>query len=229
MDPQFYQQNIQPNPQPQMPLPPKKKNKLLIWAVVSTILMVLFLSLFIWQFSEYSTLKRSFDSEVQASVNQAVASKETELREEFESTTNSDTVLFDGPDVLGDIQFAYPKTWSVYIESNQSGSLQLDATIHPVAITNSTAAFALRVQVIDNEYSDELEDFDRQVEDGELTSKPVSYSGSNGVRLDGQIDDDLTGSIVLLPLRDKTLLLRTESENYTDTYEQMLRTLNFVP
>ncbi|HIA91560.1 TPA: hypothetical protein EYO12_00395 [Candidatus Saccharibacteria bacterium] len=228
MEPQFNQ----PFQPPQQQLPPiggKKHNTALIVAFMSSALAVIFLGLFIWQFSERSSLQANYDSDLDAAALAAVNARETELREEFEDRLNSDTTTYVGSDVLGSITFDYPKTWSASINENDSGNTRLDATFHPNAISNSVKAFALKIQVVDDPYSQELGTYDNDVERGELTANPVTYSGVDGVRLNGQIDNDLTGSIVLLPLRDRTLILRTESDTHQDTFESILDSLQFSP
>ena len=48
-----------------------------------------------------------------------------------------------------------------------------------------------------------------------------------GARIDGEITTKRTGSVVLLPLRDKTLKIWTESNAYTADFDEILTNLSF--
>lgn len=224
MDPsQYYPQ--QPQLQPSYK-PPKNSKGLVVGLGLSA---ALFLGLFVWQFVQASQIR----SNAQAEQDRAVAAANEELQEklqaEFKTTLESDTSNFVGPDVLGRVTFTYPKTWSVFVETKGTNSIPLDVTMHPNAITDTTPAFALRVQVIEEAYAEQVAEYNRSVEKGELTAKPVTYSEQNGIRFDGLLEDDVQGSVVLLPLRDKTLLLQTESNNYQQVFTAILTSLNYVP
>lgn len=223
MNPNSYYQ------QPQAPvgLPTRKNNTGLLVGI--SLSAVLFLGLFIWQFMQAAAARSDRDTAIASAVEKAEEEQQAKLQAEFKQQLESDTVQFVGPDVLGSIRFEYPKAWSVQVDSNNSGSTPLSVTMHPNAITNTTAAFALRMEVVEEEYSDRASDYDRAVEKGELKSRPVSYSGQNGIRFDGLIKTDLEGSIVLLPVRDKTLVMWTESTNFLQAFERALTTLNYVP
>jgi hypothetical protein len=51
-----------------------------------------------------------------------------------------------------------------------------------------------------------------------------------GVRFDGQIEQNLTGSMVVIKVRDKTIKIYTESTKYlSDFNDTVLKSLTFSP
>jgi len=51
-----------------------------------------------------------------------------------------------------------------------------------------------------------------------------------GTRLDGTLDQDTNGSMVIIKVRDKTLQIYTESNDYLgDFNDTILSSLNFAP
>lgn len=218
-----------PASQPSGPLPPPGHSKAkTIGLIVSVVCAVVFAGLFAWAFMNYRAERDSVQQQINTAVQAALEEQAAELQAEFQAQLEADTVQFRGPDVLGRPIFAYPKNWSVYQETG-SGRVQLDVTIHPKAITDTTAAFALRFQVQDREYDSVLGSFQKRVEDGDATSKPASYGGVDGVRINGEIGNNVFGTLVLLPVRDKTILFWTESDNYLSVYERALESLQLSP
>ena len=64
---------------------------------------------------------------------------------------------------------------------------------------------------------------------GKVTAKSVTVSGIGGTRFEGQIDDEQTGSMIFIPLRDKTLTIWTESGDYTNDFNTIIERLSVVP
>ncbi|MCA9313588.1 hypothetical protein KDA08_04740, partial [Candidatus Saccharibacteria bacterium] len=86
------------------------------------------------------------------------------------------------------------------------------------------------MSLIKNDYSAELKKYDALVKKGELKATSVSISGVTGARLDGMLKKDQEGSLVIFPLRDKTLKVWTESKDFrTDFNDIVLKNLTFVP
>ncbi len=65
---------------------------------------------------------------------------------------------------------------------------------------------------------------------GDLRATAVQASGATGTRLDGLLEPDREGSMVIFPLRDKTLKISTESKEFEDDFNNIvLQRLTFVP
>jgi hypothetical protein len=101
------------------------------------------------------------------------------------------------------------------------------------SINSQTAAFALRLQVVQQTYDQALMQFSSLAKQGKVTVTPFKAAkvpSVVGVRIDGQIFPSKKGSMILLPLRDKTFKLWTESDSFTpDFNNNILPNFSFSP
>ena len=116
----------------------------------------------------------------------------------------------------------YPKTWSAYVKSNNN---VFNAYFHPdfVPTTDSqTNNFALQVQVLQQSYSSVLSSFNGQqgvaVKPYALPKVPKVV----GVRVDGKIGSNKTGSMIVLPLRGSTLQIFTQSDQFKADFDNII-------
>jgi hypothetical protein len=123
----------------------------------------------------------------------------------------------------------YPKTWSAYVRQG-SGGTDLDFYAHPKFVPSDNVNYALRMSVVNREFSNEIKSYDSQVKQGDLKAGSVKVSGVKGVRLDGFLKKDQEGSMVIFPLRDKTLRVWTENKEYRGDFNNtVLKKLSFIP
>ena len=78
-------------------------------------------------------------------------------------------------------------------------------------------------------YSEAVSPYLGLVQEGKLKSKAVVFNGAEGLRLDGQLSEEDRGSMIILPIRDKTMLFWTESPDFVDDFNTMLETFKFNP
>jgi hypothetical protein len=97
-------------------------------------------------------------------------------------------------------------------------------------------SFPLKIQIKNSPYEQEVKQFDSYITSGALRLSPYRaplVPSVLGARIDGKIDpsdDTKDGTIILLPLRDKTLILITDSQTYMADFEvAVLANLTFVP
>ncbi len=206
-------------------------NTLVIPFVVVVLLTIGFGVFSVWAFTNYNEQKNNVDAIVATEVEAAKKEKETELRAEFAEEQKNPNKTYISPHALGNVKIVYPKTWSAYIEERETGAIKLDGYFHPdyVPDTSSDILMALRVETSSSDYARELDSYQDEVEDGVLKARAVTVSGSKGTRLDGEIDDDIQGAIILLPLRDRTLKIWTESTNYMNDFNKIVSKLTYSP
>ncbi len=185
----------------------------------------------VWAYSSYSDQRNSVDAIVAAEVASAEEAQEQLLRAEFEEELKNPNRTYISPSALGSVKIIYPKTWSAYIQTQETGALRLEGYFHPnyVPSTNSDVLYAVRVSLSRSDYTRELASYQRAVERGELTATAIKVSGAKGTRLDGLIKRDVTGAIVLLPLRDNTLLIWTESTDFMADFNRVISNLTYSP
>ena len=195
------------------------------------VLVLAFAGFGIWSYTNYTSLKTDFDAEVAKGVKAEEATTRAALELELKEKEKLPLRTYQAPAALGSVRIEYPKIWSVYADESSGGGTDLDAYFHPgfVRDIRSDNRNALRVQLQDKLYSRVLDSYERDIEDGALKTTTVRSGGENGVRLDGEIDNDIIGSIVIFPVRDKTLLIWTESNEFLNDFNNnILPNISFV-
>ncbi len=210
-------------------------NILLIPLIVSVVFLFGVLGFGLWAYSSRQDYKDNTDEKITAAVEVAKKETATEKDNEFIEREKRPLKDYQGPSAFGGVEISYPKTWAGYVDDSGRGGNGIDAYFHPnfVPATNSDTNFALRVQVSDRSFDTELERLETSVRQGKLTSRPFQparVNGVTGMRFEGEVERDKQGILVLLPLRDKTLKIWTEAEQYRTDFESIiLQEFTFEP
>lgn len=202
----------------------------------SVVLLICSLIFGIWAFAERSDYKNNVEAKVDIAVNEALALQQTELRAQFDEEKKSPNDVYTTPDEFGSIQIYYPRTWSAYVTESSRSSTPVDAFFNPNFVPGvaTSSVYAMRLQVVNTSIDEIIKAYQQQANAGEVTV--TAYQPKNvetdkyGYRVDGQIGRDINGAIVLLPLRDKTIKIWVESEDYVaDLDEVTLEKLTYIP
>jgi hypothetical protein len=207
----------------------KMKNIFLITSIVFAVTTILGLVGYLSTSSEVDKYKTQTDAIVNEAVSAAkVAQKEEDTAHFFEESKKP-YAEYVGPSDFGSIRFSYPKTWSVY--NSQSGQAGYEVVFYPniVPTLSDTTAMALRVTVVNKQYETTIAEYEALVTTGKLRATVVnagqteSFAGYEGIRFDGALNDVLAeGSIVVLKLRDKTILLRTDAADWANDFADII-------
>lgn len=231
-----------PQPQPGMPMqpqfqsplrPPKQTHPALIFAVFMTIAFVGALGFGIWAFAGMQDNKTNLDAKVEAASEVAVAKAESAKEAEFAERDKDPYRGYTGPSTYGSLTYGFPKTWSVYLEEKESGTI-LDFYGHPLLIRGlgKENSFAFRAQILDSPYDKEVEKFQKQAEKGEVAVSAFRLTqvpSVLGVRVTGEVVNEKQGVMVLLPIRDKTIKLWTESNDFAADFDRIIESTTFNP
>jgi hypothetical protein len=143
-----------------------------------------------------------------------------------------------GPEAYGTVTIYYPKTYSAYIIANNTDtSTPVNGYFQPGYVpdtTNVANAFALRVQINSTSYDQVLSQFTSLATAGKVTVTPYSLPkvpSVVGVKVVGNIATNVTnGIMIILPLRNTTLQVWTESTQYESNFNSLiLPNLSFLP
>ena len=188
---------------------------------------------FIWAYLE----KNHYENDTAAIVAEAVSQAKDEQHEEdkanFEIEYQKPYIKFLAPRDFGAVEFEYPKTWSAY--NSKSDRTSYDVYFYPTMVPaiNSDTPYALRLEVSTRSYDEVLKTFSSQVTDGSLKATPVKIAKDkyDGMRFDGALSKSITnGSAVVFKVRDKTLVLQTDSADFVKQFnEVILPSLTFLP
>jgi hypothetical protein len=190
----------------------------------------------VWAFQSRQDYKNNTNQKIDAAVTVAKQQESTLKDKVFAEKEKSPLKSYNGPSAYGSIAVQFPKTWSAYISDDSNNDPYIDGYFYPgvvPTITNEKAVFSLRIQVVQQSYSDVLTNFQSEVDEGKVQVSPYKLPkvpSVVGSRLEGQIDNDKIGTMILLPMRDKTLKVWTNAVQYRDdlnTY--ILPNLTFSP
>jgi hypothetical protein len=238
MPPSTNQPPVMPNSTPYQPLPQMPKKGLssqTIGLIVVGVLLLISIIFGVWAFSQRSKFKNETEAIVATEVAAAEEALSSRLNDEFLEREKEPLKEYSGPDALGNVTVEYPKTWSAHVDESGSGRIPLQGYFHPnfVPGLRSGIAFALRIEVIEDDYTKVLRTYDSAVRTRKVSISPIdaeNVTGVSGSRIDGEVVRDKKGSAVLFPLRDKTLLVMTESDQYKNDFDNIiLKNLRFAP
>lgn len=198
-------------------------NALLIPFILTLVLFLAISGFAVWAFMGRQDYKNNTDQKIATAVNIAKKQTATEKDNLFAEASKLPLTNYQGPSALGSILVKYPKTWSAYVDDTGKGSSPLDGYFHPTTVpgVSSGTAYALRVQVLERSFADELRSFDSQVKSGKARTQPyeaVNVPGVIGARIEGEIAPKQQGIVILLPLRDKTIKIYTMSDQYYNDF-----------
>ena len=199
--------------------PASKRHSNIPW-IITIIFLVLLLfgaaGFGIWAYARSEDYKNNVEPKINAAVEIAKKQTETEKDNEFIEKEKNPYRTYISPSVSGSVKIIYPKTWSAYVD--ETGSVPVDGYFHPAFVPGlqSKKVFAIRVEVVNQEYSQVVRGFDGKAKSGKVKVAPYKAPKMPevlGTRIDGEIDTGLKGSLVLLPLRKQTIKVSTQSSD----------------
>lgn len=187
----------------------------------------------IWSYSGYHDQKDNTQTKIDAAVAKAKQSQQASDQADFAEQIKQPNAIFQGPSDYGSVSFKYPKTWSVYYGNGEGGNNgTFTAYLNPghVPTVSSAQQFALHVTIESQSYETVLGTYTAAVKRGTLKSSIVTTNGLTGTRIDGKFSTTLEGSVVIFKVRDKTLLVQTDSPSFmSDFNNTIVSSLTFTP
>lgn len=204
----------------------------IVVVVILGVTLLLSLIFGFWSFTGMQDYKNNAQKKIDAAVEKQIKITSDEKDAEYAEKDKSPVKVFSGSATFGSVSVDHPKTWSVY-QDNSSNS-PVNVFFGPNFVSSDKSALnALRIQVLESSYSQELDRLEKDVEKGLMTAsafRATKVPDVLGVRLDGEVSKDIKGSIILLPLRDKTIKIWTESEQFLPDFDNfVVPSISFVP
>ena len=206
--------------------------------LISIIMSLLFVSTLIfgiWAFAGKQDYKNNTDKKISTAVAVAVKQAETTKDNVFAEALKSPVKHYTGPSTYGSVGFDFSNTYSAYVDDSETGAQVLNGYFHPnvVPSLSSDVSTALRVEILSSSYESNVKLFDNKVKAG--TAKVSAFRAAKvpsvlGIRVDGLVVQGKQGSMVILPLRDKTIEIWTEAlEFIPDFTTYVLPSITFAP
>ena len=208
--------------------------------LVPLILAVLFffsaLGFGFWAFTSRADYKDNSDQKSAVAVQEAITATQQADAAKYAEEAKKPYDTYIGPAQFGNVTVNYPKTWSAYVEEDEGGSKPINAYLNPnfvPRVGNREASFALRIELVQDSYDSVTNSFSGPLRNGEVTLQPYKLPkvpSVVGSRIEGQITSKKQGTMIILPLRNMTLKIWTESNDFkADLDAHILPNLSFVP
>lgn len=209
----------------------------LLVSLIATIMVLIgAISFGAWAFLSRQDYKNNSDQKAAAAAAAAKKATEEADAKKYAEEAKNPLKTHKGPEEYGGIAVKHPKTWSGYVIEGGTSGTPVDNYFHPGVVPNITDrnnAYALRIQVVDRTYDAVLKSYESSVNSKKLTASPYALpnvSKEIGARLNGEIERGKQGSLIILPMRNMTLKIWTESPNYMADFNNIiLRNLVFSP
>lgn len=200
--------------------------------IVVSLIAVTFIGLFIWMFTQYNDARSDVDGQILVATAAARDEQASKDEAEFLEREKYPYKTFLGPVDYGELSFEYPKTWSVYIAKDAANGGDFEAYFNPVQIepVSNTTVNALRVQVLDSDFESVVGKYKSALESKEksLTMETISVNGTTANLYTGIIPGtELNGAILVLKIRDKTVVMRTDSTLFRADFDKLIETIKF--
>ena len=179
--------------------------------------------------SQAADYKNNVDQKVAAAVEESNTKISEQKEKDFAEKEKYPYNTYAAPEAAGSLVIKYPKTWSAYVVEPRTGnSKPVDGYFNPgfvPATSDANNSFALRVVVAQQSYDSLIKSYAGAQKNGKVTVVP--YQSPNvpslvGSRVEGEIESKKQGVKILLPFRDKTLQIWTESAGYKADFDNII-------
>lgn len=206
-------------------------NVLLIPLIMSSVLLLFAVGFSAWAFVGRRDYKNNSDQKAETAATVAAERAKTEKDNEFVQKEKEPLKSYTGPSQYGSISMKYPKTWSAYAQEDQN---MLTLLMQPdVVSSNKETPYSLKVEVIEQPYAQVITAKDNDVKQGKIKASAFSLAkvpGVLGLRVDGQLSQQKSGTAIYLPLRDSTIVISSESpDKVADLNNIILPNFEFSP
>lgn len=210
--------------------------------VIPLVFMILFFcgaaAFGVWAYSSREDYRTNTESKVAVAVKAAKQAESARKDQEHAELNKLPLDTYAGPEQYGGVQVKYPKTWSGYVDETANSSQPLDGFFQPgivPSINDQASVFALRIQVVNKSYASVIKSYESSITSNGITASPYAFPkvpSVVGIRFEGSIvqNKKINGSMVIVPMRDKALLVWTESQIYKSDFENnILPNITFSP
>ena len=220
------------------PEPPRKDVKSLIKTIAIialSLISVTFIGLFIWMYVQYDDARTDVEGKVADAVVEAVDENTKKLENDFTEREKNPFKTFAGPVDYGELTFEYPKTWSVYIQRDAHDGGDFEAYFNPVEVNtvNNENVMALRLKILDMAFDDVVQSYkgELQGETPRLRLDMTTIGQNNNIsanRYTGILPGtEFNGYVTIFKIRDKTVVMQSDSVLFEGDYNTLLSTVRF--
>ncbi len=202
--------------------------------ILATVLFVGALVFAVGKSSEVKDYKQNMDEKVSVKVAEEAKLIAEQKQAEFDEKEKAPYTFWTSPTQYGSVKVGFPKTWSYYLVLDQAAGARdpIDLYAHPdyVPEISNNERYALRLSLTSEDYNKVLDGYRNKSEKEGLKIGTVQISNVSGIKVRGNIEKDISGTMVVFPIRDKVLKVWTESQDYEADFDGIvLKNLSFIP
>lgn len=202
----------------------------LMVAVIGLSVLVLGLGSFgIWAFVSYENASSNLDDKIRLAQEQAKGDQSDADQAKYAEQVKTPYNTYTAPADYCSVSFQYPKTWSVYESEQVQNGGDFKAYFYPkvVPAISSDQQYALRLWIRQSNYDNVVSEYQGLVQKGSLKSSTTASQGQQGTRLDGDFNQNIRGSAVIYPCRDKTIMFFTDANTFDPDFESIIKTISY--
>ncbi len=202
----------------------------MIIAIVAGLVAVTFIGLFAWMYSQWDTVQKDVDGQIDAAVATAVKEKADELENQFVEREKMPNSTFAGPIDYGELSFEFPKTWSVYEAKDASSGGDYEAYLNPGKVfpVGQDTINALRVIIKDQSYDSYISIYENYVKSGKLSVDVRLVNGESANIYRGELpQSNLVGIATVFKIRDKAAIMQTDAMIFEEDYNRIMDSVRF--
>jgi hypothetical protein len=212
-------------------MPVEPRHRVLVIGLVAFALLAL-TGASIYGFISSSQAKSVLSQAKEKAYQAGQQAQKAEDEERFRISSQSPYRSYAAPGIYGGFEIKFPKNWSAHVVENEGGSPQVHLTLHPEfvkQVANQDNAYAARVQLSRTNHDQIVKQRQNEVKAGRLKQQSVSVAGIPSTRFEGKYDNKHDGVTVLVPVRDKTIIISTDDKKYLPEFDQILAQSKIVP
>lgn len=208
----------------------EKQKKLLIASlVVIGILFILVIVFGVRAFINSGTLDKYFAAGKEKGKQEQLDAD----REKIKDISENPYRVYKAPDWAGAFELSFPKNWNISVTPSSNND-ELAGLSNPDFVDMKLDKYAMRFNIQKVKFAETQKKYDKIVQDskGKVKSEEIVVSDIHGFRYTGRINkkDDKDKTIVILPVRDKSLTLLTDNnEVYLADFNKVLSQAKIYP
>lgn len=201
-----------------------------ILLVIVSLVAVIFIWLYVQKYIEWDAISMDMNGRIDAAVAVAVEERTTELEADFAEREKFPYKNFMGPADYGSFSFQYPQTWSVYVARDAANGGDFEAYMNPVEVNpvSATSINALRILIRDTPFESVVRNYESSIKSGKMTLRTETVGGVLANIYTGELSTDRRGAVMILKLRDKTVQLQTDAEDFLDDFYRILESVTLI-
>lgn len=179
----------------------------------------------VWAFMGRQDYKNNVNQKISVAVAAANQSLTNQLNAQFAQEEKNPLQTYVGPQAFGTLNIQYPKTWSAYIAEQDTSGNPINGYFYPSVVpdvSNQNNSYALRVEVLEQSYDSILQTFNSQTGISVSPYALPKVPNVVGVQITGAIEPNKQGTMIILPLRNQTLEIWTEANNFQSDFNNII-------